>query len=116
MDFDAAIRAHSEWKQKLSRYLKNPDRSLDCNQIQKDDQCALGQWLHGEGRAFAKHPEYLELLRKHADFHRAASAIVRRIDTGEKVGEDVLFGSRSDYGRLSGEVVMLIMNMRKKAA
>ncbi len=33
MDFNAAIKAHSDWNIKLKLYLKNPDGSIDLEKL-----------------------------------------------------------------------------------
>ena len=115
MDFDGAIAAHSAWKAKLSAYLRNPDKSLNAANIGLDDQCALGQWLRGEGRKYSSHPEFSELKKEHANFHLAASDLVRRADLGEKVSEEASLGANSPYVKLSSHVVQLIVKVKQKA-
>jgi len=115
MDFDGAVAAHSAWKGKLSAYLKNPDKSLHAGTIGVDNQCALGQWLHGEGQKYSSDAEFSELKKEHADFHRAAADLVRRADKGEKVAEEAALGTNSAYGKLSSRVVKLIIAVKQKA-
>jgi methyl-accepting chemotaxis protein len=115
MNFDDAIKAHAEWKMRLASYLRNPDRSLDPNSVCKDNQCALGKWIYGEGSVHRHLPEYAALKRGHAEFHRAAADIIRRADRGEKVQEEVMLGSKSGYAQLSSSVIQAIMSMRQKA-
>ena len=70
MDFDGAIRAHSNWMLRLFGYCKGTSREkLNPETIQKDNVCDLGQWLHGEGQKFAADPEFSGLLQAHAAFH-----------------------------------------------
>jgi hypothetical protein len=45
MDFDAAIKAHLEWKSRLTEYLCAPDGSLSESDAGRDDLCELGRWL-----------------------------------------------------------------------
>lgn len=112
MDFDGAIRAHSEWKIKLSAYLRNPDQSLDANKVQLDNQCPLGQWIHSDAKQYAANPDYTTLLGQHARFHKAAADVIRRADSGENVGDDVALGSSSEFGQASTQVVQAIMKMK----
>jgi methyl-accepting chemotaxis protein len=115
MDFDGAIAAHSAWKAKLSAYLRNPDKSLSAATIGMDNQCALGQWLHGEGQKYSSDAEFADLQKEHANFHRAASDLVRRADLGEKVSEEASLGANSPYVKLSSHVVQLIVKVKQKA-
>lgn len=114
MNFDDAIQAHASWKMKLSSFLKNPDNSLDESVICKDDQCALGKWIHGEGSQHSAMPEYSLLKTAHASFHKEAGDIVRRAKAGEKVSDEVVLGAKSKFSELSTQVVLYIRNMRNK--
>lgn len=116
MNFDDAIKAHSDWKLKLQRYLKFPDQTIDVNNLSKDNVCALGCWLYGEGSSFRHLPEYDKLKQEHAAFHQAAADIVRRKDTGENVLADIALGSNSPFAKHSENVVSLLLVMKKHAA
>ncbi|QQR80059.1 MAG: CZB domain-containing protein [Deltaproteobacteria bacterium] len=116
MDFDQAIRAHSEWKIKLQGYLKKPDKSLKASDIEVDNKCPLGQWIYGEGHKHAALPEYTTLKAEHAKFHKAAAAVVRKADSGQSTTEETALGSNSEFGSSSSSVVSAIMKMKLKAA
>jgi methyl-accepting chemotaxis protein len=112
MDFTEAIRAHAEWKLRLSLYLRRPNGTLVAREVAADDRCVLGKWLGGEGLAHAALPGFGELRQAHARFHRAAADIVRRADAGESVLEDVALGGNSEYAQASNEITRLLMEMR----
>jgi Chemoreceptor zinc-binding domain len=113
VDFDEAIKAHAGWKLKLSTYLRNPDGSLNARELGGDRACALGKWLHGEGKKYSAHPAYAGLVSHHASFHRCAAELVTRADRGEKVVEEVAFGAESPYSVASKQVVALITSIRR---
>lgn len=115
MDFDEAIKAHSAWKMKLSAYLRKPDGSLKSTEIQADNKCALGQWIHGEGAKFSSHAEFVTLKAEHARFHKAAAQVVQRADSGQDTSEETSLGAKSEFGSASGSVVSAIMAIRRKA-
>jgi hypothetical protein len=110
MNFDEAIAAHAAWKQKLAVYLAKPDKSIDVAKLEKDDQCELGQWIVAGTAHFASEPAFLELRRKHAEFHHVAAAVVRRADAGEKVSEEVALGAKSAYADCSSDVILALIN------
>jgi hypothetical protein len=114
MDFDHAIAAHSEWKQKLSNYLRKPDRSLDPSVVASDNRCDLGKWLVSEGKKFAGHAEYKTLVSDHARFHKAAGDIVRRANAGENVSEETALGNKSEFASASTAVVRSLMALKSK--
>jgi len=116
MNFDDAIGAHAEWKMKLSAYISRPDGSLDAAAVSRDDKCALGQWIAGEGVKYSRLPEYAKLKAEHARFHKAAGEIVKKAASGGKVSEEMALGGRSEFSAASNAVVTAIMAMKVKAA
>jgi hypothetical protein len=115
MDFDGAIKAHAEWKMKLTSYLKNPDKSLVAATVCQDNQCALGKWIYGEGKAYSSSPDFEELRKTHGEFHKCAGDLITRADKGEKVSDEVAFGAKSPYTAASTKVTMLIMQIKRVA-
>lgn len=116
MDFDEAIRAHVEWKIRLSNYLRKSDGSLKPGDIEKDDICRLGQWIHQEAKKFDPLPEFQKLKADHAKFHRAAADVVRQADQKRDVSADIAFGSDSPFGAASAAVIGGLMNMKRNAS
>ena len=114
MDFDGAIKAHAEWKVKLTSYIGKPDGSYKPEIVSQDNQCPLGKWIYGEGKAYQTQPEFTELKKHHAAFHKAAGDIIRRCDKGENVSADLNLGANSEYRKVSNEVVRLIMALKSK--
>jgi hypothetical protein len=114
MNFDDAAKAHVNWKIKLRGYLAKPDKSLDPMKVAMDNQCDLGKWLHGEGVKFSSHATYKQLVAEHAKFHKAASDVIRRADSGQKIAEEVALGSKSEFAATSERVIQLIMTCSKE--
>jgi hypothetical protein len=114
MDFDHAIAAHAAWKNKLAKYLKTPDHSLQPSEVALENRCDLGKWIDGEGKKFAKLPEYASVKSDHARFHKVAAGIVQRANAGEQVAEEVALGAKSEFASASSEVVRAIMALKSK--
>jgi methyl-accepting chemotaxis protein len=114
MNFDEAISAHSQWKQKLATYIAKPDRSLNPVEVAADNKCALGQWLYGDGKKHSSLPEFSKLVSEHAHFHRAASNVIKKADSGQSVGQEVALGASSEFANASSAVVQALMTMKSK--
>lgn len=114
MDFKGAIDAHVQWKLKLRAYSNAPDKSLDPTSVGLDNKCALGQWIHGEGKKFAALPEYIALKDEHAKFHKCAAEIIKKADAGKK-DEALADINTGDYAKVSNLVVQKIGALRLKA-
>ncbi|MDP3539363.1 MAG: methyl-accepting chemotaxis protein [Azonexus sp.] len=83
LDFDGAISAHRKWKQRLLDFVAGGDEKLDPATVGRDDQCALGCWIHGDGRQLAGNANYSELKAEHAGFHRSAADVIRAHMAGD---------------------------------
>jgi Chemoreceptor zinc-binding domain len=116
MNFDQAIVAHGRWKAKLSAYIKKPDRSLSASEVMPDNQCELGQWIHGDGAKYAALPEFQTLRSEHARFHKAAAEIIRKADSGKDVSEEVSSGSKSEFSTATVAVVDALAALKVAAA
>jgi methyl-accepting chemotaxis protein len=112
-DFDAAIQAHRQWKVKLRQAIAKHER-LDADTICRDDACPLGRWLHGPGGArWGNKPSFVELVDRHAGFHRAAGAVARQINAGDYERAERLIGAGSDFARASTEVTTLLTRAKR---
>jgi hypothetical protein len=98
MDFDEALRVHSELRLRLVAYLRKPDGSMDEDEVGNSNLCELGLWIRGDGRRFERRLEYLELRADHARFHDCAGSVVRRANWNRSEGEKIELGPYSPYG------------------
>ena len=110
LDFDGAIRAHMQWKQKLRSYLGGAGEKLDVTTVERDDKCVLGCWLHGDGKRLAADPVYVSLRSKHAEFHRCAAKVIRLSDAGERDAAQAMLTNQ--FSALSDRTVQEIRNLK----
>jgi methyl-accepting chemotaxis protein len=112
-DFNKAIEAHRAWKVKLRQAI-DQQQQLDADTLCRDDRCPLGQWLHGSGgQRYGGRPSFVALLEKHADFHREAGAVARRINGGQYEDAERLIGSGSRFAQVSTEVATLLTRAKR---
>ena len=116
MDFDGAIEAHVNWKMKLRAYIDRKEGGLVAADVEKDNKCALGQWIYGEGAKFSTLAEFSSLKEDHGRFHKCAAEVVRTVDAGDKEKASKMIESGSDYIAVSHKVVGAIRQMRIKTA
>lgn len=118
MDFNAAIQAHSNWKLKLVSYATGVSTDkLDAATVGKDNVCALGQWLYGEGKTLMLgKPEYQDLLKLHAEFHRNAASLIVLIDKGQAAqAKEMLDDRNSAYNQCSIKITQILMKLKAVA-
>ena len=114
MNFEEAIKAHSDWKSRLYRYAKGQSsESFDIESVGKDNICELGTWLYGEGSVIAKQTDFQDLINVHAEFHRAAASIIALIDCGDRdYAEKLLKAPSSRFNQLSVQVIHLLRKLK----
>lgn len=113
-DFNSAIQAHIDWKMKLTNYIAKPDGTLDSKVVCKDNNCALGKWIHGAGSEHRdSNPTVFDSLKSsHAEFHRTAGEVVELANAGRKKEALVLVSPTGQYGAVSKRTVGLIEKLR----
>jgi hypothetical protein len=116
MDFSQAVRAHSDWKMKLSAYLRRPDGTINAADLSKDNVCVLGQWIASQRSERAGDPVYEALKQAHTRFHKEAGSIARRATAGESVAEETALGANSEFAAASRDVVSYLVKMQRQAA
>jgi methyl-accepting chemotaxis protein len=112
-NFDKAIEAHRAWKVRLRQAIADKSH-LDADTICRDDKCPLGQWLHGDGeRQWGSKPRFVELLDKHAQFHKVAGGVARQINQGQYAQAEKLIGAGSEFAQVSTEVATLLTKAKR---
>jgi hypothetical protein len=112
MNLDDAVSAHQKWKIRLGMVIEgNSSDALDPSVVEKDNQCDLGKWLHGDGRIHQGKVEFAPLVSEHAAFHRHAAGVLRMALKGDlKAAKADLDGP---YYQQSQKVVMAILKLKK---
>jgi len=110
-DLRLAIAKHMEWKTTL-RNAALHGGELDVETIQRDDCCALGKWLHGDGtRQWQREAKFVDLIDKHRDFHMCAAQVAQTIKTqGQDAGIRLLQGG-SKFSQCTQAVVVAIKSL-----
>ena len=112
MDFDAAIKAHRDWKYRLLSFVAGTSKeTLDAAVISCDDKCALGKWIYASCRpAMGGDKRCQNLVTSHANFHHNAGDIVRRKLAGDAKSATQLL--KGDFAKHSDETVRNIEYIR----
>lgn len=109
---DEAIQAHAKWKIRLLTAVnggETPDRATAA----ADNQCALGQWIHGEGaRHFATSPDFDALRSAHARFHAYVGRVIDLLHTDRVAAKEAILSS--EYSANSTEVVRAITALKRQ--
>jgi len=119
LNFRTAIEAHQKWKMRLQAAIeaKSEEQLDDPDAVSRDDQCELGQWIHGAGgRLFAGQPQFVDLVKKHAAFHLCAGRVLSLAQSGQQALAAAEMAPGGEFARISREVVgdLAAMFMRLK--
>lgn len=77
-EIDAALHAHAAWRKHFKDYLSGR-ASFDTHLAGVTDQCDFGRWLANEGYRLMPNELHGQIEETHAEFHRVAGEIVRKI-------------------------------------
>lgn len=107
------VTAHMKWKARLQSYLDGTSTEvLDPMVICRDDQCALGKWIHGPALRYFHDDEGFHKLRSdHATFHFVAGNVVKKVQDNDRAGADELM--KNDYAHASREVIHDLTELNK---
>jgi methyl-accepting chemotaxis protein len=113
-DLGAFTDAHLKWKIRLAKAIAGTSKEvLDPALIGRDDACDLGRWMNGEGRRHQDLPDWPELVREHAAFHKHAGRVADLCRTGQtRQAETLLAGE--EFQRLTTAVVTTLRRLADK--
>jgi len=112
MDFEDAIDAHQRWKRRLTAFLAGRGEALDANVVARDDKCALGCWIHGDGKKCTGEHDFEHLRGLHARFHKSAAEVIRCHERGDTDAADTLLNN--EFSSLSEETVRQIRKIAQR--
>ena len=103
--------AHQAWKVRLLAVLdKTSTESLQVSEIQRDNVCILGKWIHGAAKPlYGRLPEYESLRQTHAAFHLAAGDVLRRFLDGNPEAARKLL--RAEFSTLSDRIQLDLVRL-----
>jgi methyl-accepting chemotaxis protein len=115
MDLNQAGQAHSEWKIKLRMAIAKQE-TLDAGSMSADDQCPLGQWMHGEAKAkFGNLPSFADCVVKHAAFHKEVGKVAQAINAKNYTAAKTMMDANTPYALAANEFIVALGTLRKEA-
>ena len=109
-----AINAHIKWKIRLQDYLDGTSKEqLDPTVICRDDQCALGKWIHGPAlKHFSEDATFAQLRVDHAQFHMVAGNVVSNMQSNKRnLAEELMDG---EYRHASHKVIQALTELNQQ--
>nr|WP_315468043.1 methyl-accepting chemotaxis protein [uncultured Undibacterium sp.] len=112
IDIDAIIDGHRQWKVKLRDAIENGEH-VDVKTLARDDCCALGKWIYGDGQRLGGRQSFKELLEKHARFHRVAGQVGELINDGHFDKAEDALAHGTAFSTATSEVVLILSGVKR---
>jgi len=116
-DGQTAIDAHLKWKERLHDHIAGKGgEDFDANSIARDDLCALGVWINGEGaRDHGDAPGFETLRQTHTRFHASAGKVIALAKVGRR-DEALTMLEEGEYAQASDEVTAALVDLFARKA
>lgn len=112
IDVDGIIDAHRQWKVKLRDAIEKGDQ-IDVKTLERDDCCALGKWIYGDGKRLSDRPSFVTLIDKHARFHRIAGQVGELINKSEYLCAEQALGHGTAFSKATSDVVEVLSGAKR---
>ena len=112
VNVDTYIDAHRQWKVKLRDAIENREK-VDTTTLSRDDCCALGKWIYGDGQRLSARPLFSDLITRHRDFHRVAGEVGTLVNQRSyRAAEDAL-APNTPFSAATSEVVLVLSTAKR---
>jgi chemoreceptor zinc-binding protein len=107
-----AISAHAKWKQRLVTAIKDGHADITVAVAGVDNRCPFGEWLYRDEAQLRGAPQYAEVRRIHADFHRCAAHVLELALEGRATDATVAMGPGSEFAKTSTALTLAMSNWK----
>jgi len=113
VDVMAFIDAHRQWKMTLREAIESGDK-IDTARLSRDDCCALGQWIYGDGQRLRERVSFSELVGRHAQFHQVAAQVGERVNQGQHEAAIDALGPNTPFSNATAGVVEVLAQVKRQ--
>jgi len=112
IDVDSMIDAHRQWKVKLRDAIESRTK-VDTAALSRDDCCALGKWIYGDGQRLSGRGSFSQLIERHKRFHAVAGGVGELINHHKyREAEDAL-APGTPFSTATSEVVLVLSSAKR---
>ncbi|MEZ5703208.1 MAG: methyl-accepting chemotaxis protein [Burkholderiaceae bacterium] len=112
VDVDVYIDAHRQWKVKLRDAIENRDK-VDTATLSRDDCCALGKWIYGEGRRLSTRPLFSDLVARHREFHQVAGDVGTLVNQRSYRAAEEALAPNTPFSSATSKVVLVLSTAKR---
>jgi len=113
VDLAEAVVEHMKCKVRLRDYVDGKTAvgyQPDPARILRDDQCMLGQWIHGAGRELlGENEKFKQLCADHQHFHCIAAEMVSHAQAEDHSAADAVF--KGEFQKISRKVMLALTEL-----
>ncbi|WP_170211616.1 methyl-accepting chemotaxis protein [Rhodoferax bucti] len=112
IDVDTIIDAHRQWKVKLRDAIES-GAPVDVGTLSRDDCCALGKWIYGDGQRLGNRASFTELIQRHAHFHRIAGQVGTLINEKRLADAEDALAPGTPFSSATAAVVQVLSGVKR---
>ena len=112
VDVDVYIDAHRQWKVKLRDAIENR-QTVDAATLVRDDCCALGKWIYGDGQRLAGRETFSELIARHKHFHQVAGGVAEKINLRQYREAEEALAPGTPFSAATSAVVLTLSSAKR---
>jgi len=112
IDVDTIIDAHRQWKVKLRDAIES-GATVDVGTLSRDDCCALGKWIYGDGQHLKNRASFTELIQRHANFHRIAGQVGTLINERRRTDAEDALAPGTPFSNATSSVVQVLSSVKR---
>lgn len=108
IDVDAIIDGHRQWKVKLRDAIESHAK-VDTATLSRDDCCALGKWIYGDGGKRLGHSgSFTQLIERHKVFHRVAGQVGEMVNQKRYLEAEEAMAPGTQFAQATRDVVQVL--------
>jgi methyl-accepting chemotaxis protein len=112
VDVDVYIDAHRQWKVKLRDAIESR-QTVDAATLARDDCCALGKWIYGDGQRLAGRETFSELIARHKHFHQVAGGVAEKINHRQYREAEEALAPGTPFSAATSAVVLTLSSAKR---
>ena len=112
VDVDVFIDAHRQWKVKLRDAIEN-HAQVDVAALSRDDCCALGKWIYGDGQRLGARAGFVDLIGRHKRFHSVAGGVAEMINHRRYRQAEEALAPGTPFSQATSEVVLTLSSAKR---
>lgn len=114
-EISKSIGAHGLWKGRLQEAITSGKSDWTVAMVRSDSACDFGRWFDSLPEQVRMSRRGIRIRELHAGFHHAAAEVLALALVGKREQARDAMGSASEFGNLSAQLTLALMEWKKTA-